>query len=58
MSSTHTNEKWLREDHHLRPALEGIIRDDISIDQFLSELWLHGYKIVALEEKDNDRTDH
>lgn len=45
--------KWLKDDHALRPILEGILRDDISADEFLSELWLKGYKIMALEEKDN-----
>lgn len=60
MASTNTdaNQKWLKADHALRPVLEGIIHEDVSVDQFLSELWLQGYKITPIEEKDNDRHTH
>ena len=58
MARASEHEKWIKPDHPLVTALEGIIHEDISVDQFLSELWLKGYKIVALEGKDNDRADH
>lgn len=58
MASINADSKWLKPEHPLRPALERIIHEDISVDQFLSELWLKGYKIVALEGKDNERHDH
>ena len=58
MASTNTHEKWLKDEHPIRAALEGIIHEDISVDQFLAELWLHGYKIAAIEEKDYERTEH
>lgn len=59
MPSTNPADKWLEDEHHpLRPVLEGIIRDDISVDQFLAELWFEGYKISPIEEKDIDRHTH
>ena len=58
MATPSETEEWLKPDHPLRTALEGIIHEDISVDQFLGELWLHGYKIAAIEEKDYDRTEH
>jgi hypothetical protein len=58
MARPSEHEKWIKPDHPLVTALEGIIHDDISVDQFLAELWLHGYKISAVEEKDHERTEH
>jgi hypothetical protein len=58
MARTNTDEKWLKPDHPLRTALEGMIHEDISVDQFLGELWLEGYKIATIEEKDYERHDH